>query len=199
MATRSSPASGARPAWSERYAAATKSGEPARLLVEWLERLPRGRALDVACGTGANLLALAAHGFSEPLPVLGIDISPVALHVAAAAARRRRLAVDLVAADLATYPLPRACFDLVCVFRFLDRTLVPALVETLRPGGYLIYQTFTVDQLQLGGGPRSPAWLLGQGELRALFSDLRVLHYDERVQFEPGRPEALASLVARRL
>ena len=53
-------------------------------------RLPPGRALDLGCGTGANLRYLASHGFE----VTGVDFSTVALKVAhqrAAADDRRDL------------------------------------------------------------------------------------------------------------
>ena len=41
-------------------------------------RFPPGRALDLGCGTGANLRYLARHGFEAT----GIDFSRVALRVA---------------------------------------------------------------------------------------------------------------------
>ena len=127
-----------------------------------------------------------------------MDISIAALRIAVEAAWQRKLAVDFIAADLTRYPLPRAYFDIVCVFRYLDRAIVPLLVETLKPGGWLLYQTFTVDQLAFGHGPRSPEHLLRPGELRELFSGCSVLHYGEGVEMVAGRPAALASLVARR-
>jgi SAM-dependent methyltransferase len=191
-----------RHGWNGRYRKATGPGQPARLLLEWAPRLPAGRALDVACGTGANTLALAEH-FRARAPngaarVAGVDISIAALRIAVEAARQRKLAVDFIAADLTRYPLPRAYFDVICVFRYLDRAIAPALVETLKPGGWLLYQTFTVEQLALGYGPRSPEHLLRPGELRELFTGCTVLHYDEGVEMLAGRRVALASLVARR-
>jgi SAM-dependent methyltransferase len=164
------------------------------LLQRWVERLTPGRALDVACGTGRNTLLLAASGWQA----LGIDISPVALHLARAEAQRQSLEPDLVAANLADWPLPVAYFDLVCVFRFLDRSLCPALVATLKPGGVLIYETFTIAQRGYEGGPRSDALLLQPGELPTLFPGCAALEYNEGVIEEDGRPRALAGLVARR-
>ena len=198
MATSSPTPPDSRQRWDARHAAGGP-GLPSSLLLEWVGRLGAGRAIDLACGRGANLLLLAEHGWSDVAPVAGVDISPVALHIAAAAARARGLKVDLFAADVTRYPLPKRSFDLVCVFRFLDRALAPRIGEMLRPGGVLIYQTFTVDQLRFDNGPRSRAWLLERGELRALFAELSVLQYEESVQVGRGRGEALASLVARRV
>src|SRR3990170_7335876 len=64
--------------WDERYRAreAVPERGPAAFLVENLHLLPgRGRALDVAMGSGRNALFLAAQGYD----VTGIDISPAAV------------------------------------------------------------------------------------------------------------------------
>jgi tellurite methyltransferase len=180
--------------WDTRYRDNYQPRPPSALLERWLERLAPGRALDVACGTGRNTLLLAVFGWRA----LGIDISPVALHLARAEAKRRALALDLLAANLADWPLPPAYFDLVCVFRFLDRSLCPALEATLKPGGVLIYETFTIAQRGYEGGPRSDALLLQPGELPTLFPGCAVLEYNEGVIDEDGRPRALAGLAARR-
>jgi tellurite methyltransferase len=181
--------------WDTRYREAYQPRPPSALLKRWLERLTPGRALDVACGTGRNTLLLAAFGWRA----LGIDISPVALQLARAEAQRRALMLDLLATDLSEWPLPVACFDLVCVFRFLDRSLCPALAATLKPGGVLLYETFTIAQRSYEGGPRSDALLLQPGELPTLFPSCAVLEYHEGVIEEDGRPRALAGLVARRI
>ena len=180
--------------WDTRYRDAFQPRAPSALLRRWLDVFPLGVALDVACGTGRNALLLAEHGWR----VVGIDISPVGLKLARTAATKRGLSLDLAAVDLGAWPLPKARFDLVCVFRFLDRALCPALAEALRPGGALIYETFTVAQRGYAGGPRSDAQLLQPGELPRLFPALRVLEYYEDVVDEDARPRALAGFVGRR-
>ena len=54
-----------RDKWNERYreGAYEERTHPTALLAEWLPRLPRGTALDVACGAGRNAIYLAAHGY----------------------------------------------------------------------------------------------------------------------------------------
>lgn len=179
--------------WDVRYREAYTARPASALLQRWVDRLTPGRALDLACGAGRNALVLAAHGWQ----VLGVDISPVGLHLARDEARRRGIQLDLLAADVNRWRWPRAHFDLVTVFRFLDRTLCAQMAATLRPGGVLIYETFTVAQRDYEGGPRSDAMLLQSGELPKLFPALDVLEYDEDVFMEGGRPRALARLVAR--
>src|SRR5437763_2642105 len=71
--------------WNERHASAIFNDEPAPWLVEHqelIEKEPRGRALDIACGGGRNALFLAELGFE----VDALDISDVAIE------RVRRLA-----------------------------------------------------------------------------------------------------------
>ncbi|HEX6292388.1 MAG TPA: class I SAM-dependent methyltransferase [Herpetosiphonaceae bacterium] len=180
--------------WDTRYRDSFYPRWPSALLERWLTRLTPGYALDVACGAGRHTLLLAQYGWRA----LGVDISPVALHLARAEARMRALTVDLLAANLEDYPLPPAHFDLVCVFRFLERALCPRLATSLKPGGVLIYETFTIEQRSYEGGPRTDDRLLQPGELPRLFPALDVLEYREGVTEEDGRPRALAGLVARR-
>ncbi len=180
--------------WDGMYRYTNQQGQPSALLQRWLERLPPGRAMDIACGAGRNTLLLAEFGWR----VLGVDISPVALQLVRDQARQRGLSVELLAADLDVWPLPVAAFDLVCVFRYLDRALCPHLMTALKPGGVLVYETFTIEQRHYEGGPPSTAMMLQPGELLALFPSLEVLEHTEGVIEEDGKPRALGGLVARR-
>ena len=57
----------------------------------------------------------------------------------------------------------------------------------------MIYETFTIAQLSLGTGPKSPDHLLRPGELRSMFGGWKILFYEE-----VDAPEAVARLVAQR-
>jgi hypothetical protein len=92
---------------------------------------------------------------------------------------------------------PESC-GAVLVFRFLFRPLAGAIVRALRPGGLLLYETFTTHQRDLGQGPGNPAFLLETNELPRLFAALEPIAYEEVVSERPPRPEALARLAARR-
>jgi hypothetical protein len=81
----------------------------------------------------------------------------------------------------------------VLVTRYLQRDLFPSLRDAVKPGGLVLYETFTVGQLRLGFGPRSPAHLLGRRELSDRFDGFEVMFYDEI-----DAPEAVARLVARK-
>ena len=85
----------------------------------------------------------------------------------------------------------------VVVFRYLFRPLARRLVDSLRPGGLLLYETFTIQQRKVPYGPDNPAFLLQPGELAGLFPGLEVLEHGEGWTPDP-RPLALAHLLARK-
>ncbi len=130
-----------------------------------------GRALEIACGAGANLLWLAERGFDA----VGVDVSVEGLRIARAEASRRGVAVRLVTGDAARLPLaPGIRFDVVVVVRFLDRALYRTVPALLAPGGLLFWLTFNRGRLARAPG-FNPDFLLGDGELAAAFPGLRTV------------------------
>lgn len=116
-----------------------------------------------------------------------------AVRTALEAARARSLAISAWCADLTSCPLPRNAFELVVVTRYLQRDLFPAIAAAVAPGGFVVYETFTIHQRALGVGPTSRAHLLEEGELRERFDGLAVLFYEETRE-----PESVARIVAQR-
>ena len=153
---------------------------------------PPGPVLDVACGKGRHALALARDGRR----VEAIDRDLARCSDLAARARAEGLRVDVVCADLEHVSLPVARHALVVNTLYLDRALVPALARALRPGGLLLFETFTVEQLATGH-PRNPAFVLAPGELLRLAAGLDVIAYSEGPTERDGRTVHLASLAAR--
>lgn len=180
--------------WEERYTnRGDPPGAPSEFLLHHLALLPRGRALDLACGDGANAIALARHGFA----VDAIDFAGAGLHRGMAAARRAGLRVGFVQADLQHYPLPVSRYAVVVIARYLQRSLWPAVADALRPGGVAVVETFLIDQRALGH-PRNPNFLLQRGELRETFADFETL-VDEEGLFRSGGGRAyLARIIARK-
>ena len=146
--------------------------------------LPPGRALDLACGRGRNSVFLAQRGFD----VASIDISSVALEEGRRRAAEKSLSISWQQADLEQFRLPRACYDLIVNFNYLQRSLVPQIKTALKTGGHVIFETYLIDQ-QAIGHPKDPAYLLGHNELLDLFRGLRVLYYREG-KFTEGDQEA---------
>jgi SAM-dependent methyltransferase len=173
---------------------------PSPFLAAWLDALAAAAGgapvIDLACGRGRNALPVAARG----LRVVGVDRSAELLRELTSAARQRRLRVSGLRADLESapeLPLRAGSCGGILVFRFLFRPLAPRISACLRPGGLLLYETFTTRQPELGWGPRNAAFLLRPGELRGLFPDLETLDTWEGIA-SGERPEAVARLAARR-
>jgi tellurite methyltransferase len=193
--------------WDARYRAAADEppAEPAEFVRELLPLLPLGPALDLACGAGRHTLLLALR----QQPVTAVDSSAVALEVLEVRARalhfavtrtvraaqvgNRRHGVQLWQADLELVSLPPQTFSVVICVNYLQRSLFSQIEQTLLPGGVLLFETYTVAQLDFAGGPRNPNYLLNSGELRSAFPTLRSLFYRE---LRAGK--GIASLIARK-
>jgi len=87
-------------------------------LVELVEsgRLTPGRAIDLGCGTGANAVFLAQHGFE----VTGVDFAPAALRKAEAKAAAAGVRVRFVEDDLTGLRHRLGPFDLLVDYGTLD-------------------------------------------------------------------------------
>lgn len=154
---------------------------PAQFLVDSLHRLPKGKALDVAAGSGRNALYLANHGHS----VICFDRDEAALSTLNTVAREKRLSqLSTQIMDLETHPtsppvLGNEEFDVVLVFFYLFRPLFSRLLQALKPGGVLMYETFLIDNHHLYQHPRRKEFCLAHNELLERCKGLRILHYDE--------------------
>ena len=188
-----------------RLAHQIQGGEPtpARFLTQQLHRLPKGQALDLASGSGRNALYLAAQGFH----VEAIDRDEQALAQLVATAKQRNLlnlhaqTVDLERATTAWPELPKQTYDVIVVCFYLHRPLFPALIESLKPNGVLLYETFTIDNHLRHKHPRRAEFCLAHNELLRLTSGLRILSYDEGEHDGSQGPGSVftAQLVAQRV
>ena len=167
---------------------------PTELLAEWLPQLPRGRALDVACGAGRNALYLAEAGYE----VEAIDISRVALERLRETARARGLDVTCIETDLESCELPNQSYDLIVMARYTQPSLIPPLIGLLREGGHFLCEEHLATDHDVIG-PSEPAFRMAPNELLQLAAELRVLFYKEALIEDPdGRQAALAQLIACR-
>ena len=118
-------------------------GEPAQFLVENIDLLPRGRALDIAMGSGRNAIYLAKMGFQ----VEGVDVSREAVEETLARARDEGVSIQIQVEDLEKIPyLDEEVYELVICFNYLQRSLMPQMKNWVKPGGMLVYETFIIDQ-----------------------------------------------------
>jgi tellurite methyltransferase len=183
-----------REAWNRRYSEnPSLYFEPDPFLMKAYEQyiqpiFPKaGVALDVAGGLGRHALWMAELRWK----VTVVDISEVAFQKAQQKSEERGVEIDFLVRDLNTWSPDRKQYDLVLVFYYLQRDLFSYLEASLKPGGLLIYKTYTGEQLQYESGPKNPAHLLKQNELLHAFPGLRTLFYRESVS-----EKAVAELVA---
>lgn len=182
-----------RERWDRKYAAreGPQHSRPDPFLVESRHLLTGGRALDVACGLGGNAMYVASCGYE----VDAVDVSSVALCRARAEAMRRGVSVNWIQADADRWSFPARHYDLVTVFFYLSRGLMPKLAASLRPQGLLFQANHNQRFLEIRPG-FNPDYLLETGELQkwALNAGLTVLHYADTT---PGQAHS-TQLIAQR-
>ena len=157
----------------------------------WVQRwshlvAPGGTVLDVACGQGRHVRWFAGRGH----PVAGVDHAQQALDALADLAGDG--SAQLVQADIenGSWPFmdggqPRR-FDVVVVTNYLWRALLPTILQSLAPGGVLLYETFAIGN-ETVGKPSRPDFLLLPGELLRLCAGLRVVAFEDGFCEHPAR------------
>ncbi|NNF53067.1 MAG: class I SAM-dependent methyltransferase [Acidimicrobiales bacterium] len=165
--------------WDERYSTGSYQPRPAAspFLESWITRLPVGRSLDLACGAGRNALRLAEAGQR----VDAVDISSAGVEMARAEAARRGLDVTWVVADLDTFQLETAAYDLITVIRYANPELWPRVAESLAPNGWLLVEHHMQTERDVLG-PTDSRFRLQPQELLDAFSSLRIIFYEEAIE-----------------
>jgi SAM-dependent methyltransferase len=187
-----------RERWDRQHSAGEGHDGASRFLGEILDadawQIPRGRALDLACGKGRNALLLAERGFN----VVAMDISAVALAEGKRRAEEKHLTIDWQAVDLEAARLPEASYDLIVNFNYLQRSLFAQIKAALAVGGCVIFETYLIDQQTLGH-PKNPAYLLRHNELLGIFAGFRILWYREGRFSDHDNPAFRAGIFAQKI
>ena len=166
----------------------------------------RGSVLDVGCGTGENVLYLAARGHEA----WGIDFVPVAIERAKAKAAERGINAHFIVGNALELGKLGRQFDTVIdcglfhTFTDEERPIfVRSLAEVLRAGGSLYLLCFS-DEQPGTEGPRR----ISQQEIRDTFHQGWNVKQIEPTQFEsiprpdglkfgPGGPKAWLATIER--
>jgi SAM-dependent methyltransferase len=156
--------------------------EPSGWVQRWQHLLPSGaRVLDVACGSGRHMAWLAQSGYN----CTGIDRSAEALTEASRFGNTVLADIEGGPWPLIENGLPHA-FDVVLVTNYLWRPLFPVLLQSLAPGGVLLYETFAQGN-ETVGKPSRPDFLLQSGELLRLCQSLRIVAFEDGFLPNPQR------------
>lgn len=211
------PMSAERSRWEDRYAAMADQppGEPCQLLARCLapdppahslaarfqERFQGGgaqpRALELACGSGRNALALARAG----LGVTAVDCAQGAIDIASRHAGDAGLAIQWRRLDLGPgWPGELAGpWDLILVVNYINWPLFAALPQQLAAGGWLLVQQHLRSRAGNLTGPQNPDHRVAHNALRQTFAPLALLAYREQLlPAAAGRRQAIAQLAAER-
>lgn len=122
-------------------------------LMEFIENHPPGRALDLGCGTGTNVITLASNGWKA----VGVDFVKRAVRIAKLKAEQAGVAADFFQDDVTRLDHVEGVFDLVLdigCYHSLDtdgkRAYVTNLEPLIRPGSTLLMYGF-LQNISSGG------------------------------------------------
>jgi len=189
--------------WNSRYAEAdfAYGTEPNAFLVSQRSLLRPGmKALAVADGEGRNGVWLAQQG----LEVWSVDASDVGLGKAAQLAADRGVPLHTERVELTAWKWPEADFDLVAAIYIhfppdVRAHMHRAMLNALRPGGLLILEAFTPEQLGYkSGGPPVVEMLYTADMLRIDFAGAEIIQLEETVtELAEGKYHRGAASVVR--
>lgn len=188
--------------WNELYSGQVKDYEPPDAeLVGLINSLQAGSALDVGCGAGGLLVALAGRGWK----VAGIDVAQNAISAARAVLKERGLDAQLQATDAAQWTSPEQ-YDLVTNSFALPTTVVERaavfamMKKAVKPGGRILLKEHDASMTRY---PFFAGYdLVDLPELRASFADMEILQartaeyeVEERYRSVPGTSETWTAIL----
>jgi len=131
-----------------------------------------GMALDIACGAGKNSIFLAENNFD----VEALDISKVALDVLK---EQNYPNVTAILTDLDGFSPMENRYDLIVMTNFLDREMIPRLLNGLKSKGVLFIETY-MNHISNTKKSSNLNFLLKEGELKTFLNDgYVILDYSE--------------------
>ena len=125
-------------------------------LMEFIRSSQPGRALDLGCGTGTNIITLAKNGWQ----VTGVDFAPYAISIARRKARAEGVTADLRVSDVASLVGIHGPFDFVLdlgCFHGLQADEKTSYLKQLQRVGapqamWLLYGIFKKTEVTRGPG-----------------------------------------------
>ena len=176
--------------WNIRHVSKPMRHEVASILENYVQHSNVGTALDLACGTGRNTHFLEEKGFS----VDAVDLSDYALSKI-----KKSQFIKKIEVDLDEYDLKKDSYDLIVNCNYLNRRLMAQMVDSLKEGGVIIFETFIEAHEKPEQGSMNPNYLLEKNELLKAFLELDIIYYEEKAGVNlRGEKNMTASLVAKK-
>lgn len=147
-----------------------------------------GRVLCLAEGEGRNAVFLAQQGYS----VTAVDQSAIGLEKARQLAADNKLEIEIIVTDLAEYDFCESCWDgIVSISAHMPEALRArvhrGVVQSLKPGGVLLLEAYTLRHLEMPGigGPPADAreFFMSVDKLETELDGLKLVHAKELERF----------------
>lgn len=166
--------------WDDRYSTGNYiyGTQPNRFFKEKIDALDKGRLLLPAEGEGRNSIYAAREGWI----VDAFDISENGRNKALELAKRNHVTVNYYLSTYQDFEIRDGYYDAIALIyahlhQSIRREIHQKLIGGLKPGGKLILEAFSKDQLgNDSGGPRDPEMLYEMEDLLGDFKPLRIQH-----------------------
>lgn len=183
--------------WDERYSGRRPlwSVDPNALVADIVAPMAPGRALDLGAGEGRHATWLSRRGWQ----VTAVDFSAVGIERARSVADAD--AVEWIVDDVRTWRPPAGTtYDLVLIaFLHLADDVMGEVAGWLDVGGVLVVVGHALRNLTEGvGGPRDPALLHTDAQLRSAAAGLQIERLEEVLRPTSDGTAIDVLLVARR-
>lgn len=147
-------------------------------LLDYIEKYPAGKAIDVGCGTGTNVITLVRAGWQ----VTGVDFVPRAIQMAKRKARKAGVEAKFLVRDATDLKGIHGPFDLAldigCFHSLAEQKkgYLSELERILAPGGHwLMYGFFQPAFRQAQGGNEQGGPGLGDADLELISTSLDLV------------------------
>ena len=172
--------------WDSRYSedGFAYGTEPNDFLKLVVDKIPEGKILSLADGEGRNSVFLAQQGYE----VFAVDASKVGLEKANKLAEERGVFIRTECVDLAGYKISENNYDgIVSIFCHLPprirKDVHAQVVKGLKPGGVLVLEAYTPEQLNYKtGGPPVAEMMMTLEALSDELNGLEFIHAEEVVR-----------------
>jgi len=138
-------------AWKSEYKSSIWKGYYS---LDLLGPLCKGRLLDAGCGSGKYSIPLQMRGFD----VIGVDVSPGSLELAAKGSECREQDIKFLVADICHLPFPAGSFDVIWCYGVLQHLMlaerelaISEFMRLLRRDGILFLEVFGEEDMRYGG------------------------------------------------
>jgi SAM-dependent methyltransferase len=153
----------------------TFNHNPNAFLVECVRNRRPGKALDVGMGSGRNSIYLASHGWD----VTGFDVAKVGVDQARHRAKNLGVKLNAIVKSDADFDFGTKQWDLIVLTYQPFRHLLARLKPSLKDGGILVIENFHRDTMRDRLLDEDATYR--NNELLELFSDFRILRYEDTV------------------